>query len=297
VTWLTARTFFHRIRLVRPWLAAIWLLEHGVSISASRFHKLVGIAYSSAFNLLKKLTMVIESQMGTDFELVSSALFSAVICKRSRQTPREAHPRGEEAAIGKLPPELVPGAQQENSFRESSVVVPEYAQWQVLDLFGNERKVYENLSVQPIHSDLLCKPTGLLGGQISAALMMLELKGFAKYVFGTGYVRCMPQSAQQAERQVVQHSASSNAEHEQMDVRNFVCFVKQRFHGISRKYLQCYVSAHWCEVDSLRWAPGSLLLSCLNSTHIKSCEIRQYITPQRLKVPVILLGAEQAQRA
>src|SRR6185503_3530286 len=34
--WFTGRTFFHRMRRVRPWLAAIWFLEHGVVLSASQ---------------------------------------------------------------------------------------------------------------------------------------------------------------------------------------------------------------------------------------------------------------------
>jgi hypothetical protein len=40
---------------VRPWLAAIWLTEKGVSINAFKFHNLVGIGYSSAWRLLNKL--------------------------------------------------------------------------------------------------------------------------------------------------------------------------------------------------------------------------------------------------
>src|SRR5688572_2954786 len=58
--WLTAGTFFHRIRCARPWLAAIWLLERGLSISSFRFHTLLNISYSTALSIFKKLTAVID---------------------------------------------------------------------------------------------------------------------------------------------------------------------------------------------------------------------------------------------
>src|SRR5262245_17779019 len=62
-SWLTSGTFFQHVRIVRPWFAAIWLMERGVIISSSRFHRLVGIAYSTAWNIFKKLTTVIDMEM------------------------------------------------------------------------------------------------------------------------------------------------------------------------------------------------------------------------------------------
>src|SRR5215472_16255662 len=85
---LTAGTFFHGARQVRPWLAAIFLFEQGVPFNAFQFHKLVGIAYSSAFAILKKITVVVHSALQEeDAVLVPSALFLSVFTKRSRETP------------------------------------------------------------------------------------------------------------------------------------------------------------------------------------------------------------------
>src|SRR5579885_2883303 len=94
-TWLTAGTFFDHIRLPRPWLAAIWFMERGVTMSSCQFHKLTGVAYSTAWNIFKKVTTVIESEMVGDAQAVPSALFSPVICRRSRETPARSHPLAE----------------------------------------------------------------------------------------------------------------------------------------------------------------------------------------------------------
>src|SRR5579885_2811081 len=100
-TWLTAGTFFHHIRLPRPWLAAIWLMERGVNISSSQFHKLAGIAYSTAWHIFNKLATVIQSEMGDNACALPSSLFSPVICKRSRETPARSHPLAEEEHIAR----------------------------------------------------------------------------------------------------------------------------------------------------------------------------------------------------
>src|ERR1700678_1248555 len=74
-TWLTAGTFFEYIKRPRAWLGAIWLREHGIFMSASQFHKLFGIALSSALNIFKKLGMVIENDMDEDVLAISARVF------------------------------------------------------------------------------------------------------------------------------------------------------------------------------------------------------------------------------
>ena len=88
--WITAGTFFHRMRRARPWLAAIWLIERGQGLSAGLLHRLVDIAPSTAWLLLKKLHLVINSGMVHQSDRVCepSANFIAVICKRSTDSGR-----------------------------------------------------------------------------------------------------------------------------------------------------------------------------------------------------------------
>lgn len=98
---ITAGTFFDSIRKVRPWLAAIWFLEQGVSISTNRFHKLLGIAYSTAWMMHRKISFVLNSWMDTENQalVVDSQRFAPAICKRSRETPANQHPHAEKTAI------------------------------------------------------------------------------------------------------------------------------------------------------------------------------------------------------
>ena len=83
-TWLTAGTFFHRIKRPKAWLGAIWFMEHGLILSSSRFHKLASIAQSSALQIFKKIAMVIQSHMDEEALSIDSSCFCPVFCKRSR---------------------------------------------------------------------------------------------------------------------------------------------------------------------------------------------------------------------
>lgn len=47
----------------------------------------------------------------------------------------------------------------------------------VVELFGKEKQLYDLLSVEPMHFDVLCERTGMAAGELSATLTMLELAG------------------------------------------------------------------------------------------------------------------------
>lgn len=95
----TAGTFFHGIRSARPWLFTIWLIEHSIPINAFRLCRLVDISYSSAWHLVKKISLVVLEHVSSDAFPVSTALFSDVVWRRSRETPARSHPIAEQHAI------------------------------------------------------------------------------------------------------------------------------------------------------------------------------------------------------
>jgi DNA processing protein len=47
----------------------------------------------------------------------------------------------------------------------------------VVELFGREKEIYEMLSNEPTHFDVLCERAGMSAGEMSATLTMLELAG------------------------------------------------------------------------------------------------------------------------
>lgn len=59
----------------------------------------------------------------------------------------------------------------------------------VVELYGREKEVYEMLSNEPVHFDLLCERTGMSAGELSATLTMLELAGVVTRHPGDWYTR------------------------------------------------------------------------------------------------------------
>ncbi len=184
-TWFTAGTFFHRIRKAKPWLAAIWLIERGVGLSAGLLHRLADIATSTAWLILKKIHLVINSNMETESEAIlePSASFLAAICKRSSETPAQSHPVSEQKATEK---------------REGTKV---------------------------------CAPT----------------------------------------RHVLDLAAS-------------IKFIREHFHGSSRKYLQFFLAAYWCKIDREKWTEWSLLKACRGFRTVCLEEIHAFNSPLLLKL-------------
>ena len=183
--WITAGTFFHRMRRARPWLAAIWLIERGQGLSAGLLHRLVDIAPSTAWLLLKKLHLVINSALLNQPDRVceASANFLAVICKRSTETPAGSHPAAEQSAM-------------ETKAGNSMNATPRYLDW------------------------------------LAACIK----------------------------------------------------FIRQYFHGSSRKYLQFFLAAYWCKTDREKWPDWSLLKACRNFRAIGEEEIISFISPLLLNL-------------
>lgn len=93
---LTAGTFFHRVREIRAWFGAIWLMENGAIFSAYWFHKAFGIAYSTAWMIQKKLSKVLLQSAPDNASELHSSLFASIFGRRSRETPAREHPSSEQ---------------------------------------------------------------------------------------------------------------------------------------------------------------------------------------------------------
>src|SRR6185369_2464890 len=89
--WITAGTFFHKMKSPRAWLAAILLTEQGVTISGMALQKLGRTAYATAHAIHHKVWAVVKSMMEKDCIEVLSSQFVPVIRRRSRETPARQH--------------------------------------------------------------------------------------------------------------------------------------------------------------------------------------------------------------
>lgn len=67
-------------------------------------------------------------------------------------------------------------------------------------------------------------------------------------------------------------------------VSQFIGFVAQEFHGISKKCLQLYLASFWCTFDSIRWAPGALLRACLSHAPIGHEQVKNFVSPAKVLI-------------
>jgi len=295
--WLTAGTFFHRIRQLRPWFAAIFLFERGVSFNAFQFHNLVGIAYSTAFSILKKIAAAAHSAMQEDATVqLPSALFLDVFTKRSRETPARKRPLAEQEGIDQAMAGddtvkqgeafSAPGCNELPPHANNLTTVVLAQEAAVKEAIGPtiqdpmENAIYECLSLKPVPYDAICEKVCAPAGQVSAALTMLELSGLVNRLAGDQFVRSSTSATAAAGKQSLDGPQGKI-------VNELIKYIREKFGGISRKYLQYYISMHWCQINRKHWRRGSLLDLCLTTRSVSRTEIKEYVTPPLVQIAMI----------
>jgi hypothetical protein len=140
-----------------------------------------------------------------------------------------------------------------------------------------ERAIYECLSLSPTAYDAMCAKLGLSAGELSAALTFMELSGLVKRLPGEQYVRSAPFSTGR--------SGTASIEGPQRKlVDGIVDYIRNTFGGISRKYLQNYISMHWCQDNGQKQGKNSLLNLCLRFRSVGHKEIRDYVSPRLVQI-------------
>lgn len=302
IRWFTSGTFFDGIRRVRAWLAAIWMKENGAPLTSAKLHRLVGIAYSSAWHILKKIDTVLQEAMQEGHD-VASTFFSITYCKRSRETPAREHPLAEQEEVEKLMlganeivSDGIDGLTLDSKNTAAGLIFTDnmadrlhaadsFTPGDVCELDLPEKTVYELLSAKPVPFAVLCRAAGMSADQLLTALTMLQLAGLVTSLPGQQYVRS-PGEQHRAQRNMI-HQAAVGSQHSaeiKTIIDDFVEFIRVDYHGISRKYVQNYLGAYWCYKDRTRWPVGGLLKACLKFRRIRSKEILAYVSPAIVKL-------------
>jgi len=253
-------------------------------------HKLVGVAYATAFSILKKITVAAQNAMQEHSTVqVSSSLFVAVFTRRSRETPRRQRPVTEEGTIDgvgdqaasqrepfvPLCGDLSPDPDNLDAVELDQAEVRKIAEPTIEDQV--ERAIFECLSHKPVTYDALCEKLSFTAGELSAALTLLELSGLAKRLPGEQYLRSAPAAA------VTTGDDSFEGPHRKL-VDRIVDYIRNNFGGISRKYLQNYLWMHWCQAKEKKRKENSLLNLCLNFRSVSHNEILDYVSPRSVQV-------------
>lgn len=171
---LTAGTFFHGIANARPWWAAIWLLGRGADLNPHQLHLMVGVAYSTASILMKKIWFAIHQVMmeSPGIQQENSASFMEIFRRRSLESPSRQAPRGEEEA-----------AQAADPNPNSSPCDVAF------NLDEPQRRLLRLLSDVAQGSERLSDQAGLSIGDTAANLTILELEGLASRISADGFAR------------------------------------------------------------------------------------------------------------
>ncbi len=299
----TAGTFFHGMRKPRAWLARVWFLERGVCVSSFKFSKLLQISSSAALNIFRRLTHVIFKAFNEDVVCVPSSQFMDVMCKRSRETPAQKHPRAEEEILldkqrkGGRTGAARAGAATGNRMNRSSQCMcltlekPPIASTGIMQTdvsnlaFGKvELEILSHLSDDPIEADDLCKAVSIDGGLVFSTLTLLELYGLIVRLPGDRYVKRVTEQKLQESEQVQADGGILLSHAEAEFVTEFGEFIRFFFHGISRKHLQHYLAAYWCFSDRSRWQCESIIPLCDKHGPVSYNDVLEYVTPMVAKV-------------
>ncbi|MDX2106565.1 MAG: hypothetical protein SFY67_09200 [Candidatus Melainabacteria bacterium] len=261
---LTAGTIFNGVRKIGPYLKMIWLLERGLAFNCFQIHKHLGIAYSTCLAIFKKLSTVIKDLMENREKKIGSALFMPIFMKRSRLTPLNEHPQAEQKmAYLKVT--------VKDEFNKSS----EDVELKLGSLSDFDRKVYELIRVGKIDLDNILQKLEATVHDVMLPLFELEDAGLIERL-PANYFALKDNSNshlhQNLDAQPYSHKLKKH-------VSKCLLFLREKFRGISRKYLQNYLAVFWCWTDRKTWGPNSLLRACLRSPEISYHQILTYETP------------------
>ncbi|MGH9549788.1 MAG: hypothetical protein ACRD3W_10455 [Terriglobales bacterium] len=301
-------------RRLDAWLAALNLVASGKPYSVNKFAKKLKVAYDTAWHIFNKIATAIESKMDHFSESVSSALFSLVFVKRSRETPAREHPireQDEAEAKAKAEAEVEAKAKEEeeeedqqqqpqsehgeegeqgkqeiqkrviNSVSENNADGIEATEASALS--KHEQAVYDLLSDEPIQFNDLCRLTQMNSSEVSACLTTLEIANLVTQSAGDRYVRAQSLQPKRPAPELLDASVSEAAI---LLTYSFLQDIREHFHGISRKYLQKHLALFWSRCEPFRWTKGRLLKTCLDRGIVSHADILNYVSERLVKIGI-----------
>lgn len=274
-TWLTAGTVFEKIRAARPYLACIWFLSHGVSVTSETFHLLVGVAQSTAWDIGRKVSMVLEDRLMNMESVVPAVEFFPAVRKRSIDTPARQSPKMD----------LIETDTDSDSDSDKSPSLDDDRALFTIDsnIGVFEASVLSRLSQVPAHVDEIAQACDLPVHKVLSAMTLLELEGLVQRLPGERYVSTVSKSrpANFIERTPEVVSL----------IGTFIEFFDDVYIGISGRYLQSYVARAWVLALNRLWPLKRLISLISSSGPLKMAQILE--TAPRTEIGLFLLSPYQ----
>ncbi len=273
--WIFTGTFFEKMRLAKLWNATIWLFERRVQFNAWQLANLCQVAYSSALVISRKIAKVIHLLQSENAELVPSAVFTTLFCKRSRETPANMHPKFEQIKI-------------DDDFFADQMEVPDEEAIDCDDerksLLSNlptaEKQVFTLLSEERIHFDDIANQLLWEGGLVSATLTFLELNNLIVRHPGDYYTKIA--EPKKVSRDMAARQRRINDCLNLSIVDQFFEYAISNYHGFSRKYLQFYLAKFKAIFQDGFMAPGKIFRECLRHDSFSYIQMLDYVSPDEV---------------
>ena len=275
-----ARTCFRYVKQLKAWLGAIYLKERRVLITSYRLTRLCNIAFATAHNIVTTLAYHLQKELelkpSTDVYSAPLNSFIKILFRRSLISASYKHP-SEPPDESNRNNSQTQTEHESQRFSGSSESARDCAAGNIdIDLTETDMVVFDAIQQMPISQDSLCIATEMNAAQVSAALVMLEVSGLIEALPGNLFIRCKQRET----------PSSSGAPKDSLTAIGFRAFltIREIYGGVSRKYLQLYLAAFWCHLDSVRWHQDSLLKILLRGKSIQFQEVLSYVSPLTVSI-------------
>lgn len=299
VTYLTAGTIFHGMKNPRAWLILIKLLGARMNISASRFHKFVGVSASASLIMYKKVGAVIEAAYADEKTEISTAAFSKIFSKRSRETPSQKHPRTEQNLVDRHVAresrkirlaelrDAIEDAESDADWNDGAQPLIDIEHLKQVHLKAEDSlsesayAVYDLIADEPIAFDQILSQLNIEVGLLSAKLSMLEIGGFVLRQPGDYYIRRQPGHLVENEGE----KRKQQIQEESLEI--IAASIASIHHGVSRKDFQKFFSLFLVFIDEERWNEEKLFAACAKHEVLSISKLAKEKTAPSIKVPAV----------
>lgn len=265
--WFTARTPFKRAERLKAWLGAIYLMGNGAIVTSNKLADLGGTAISTALNIVRTIGLVLENERQKEIASLSiqvpSKEFDSLFCRRSLLTLPKVHPSAE---VNDPNSNVEPDTNPKQTGEEAGTLE---------QLSKSELEILELMSNEPITADQLCQRTTQTASAVASALVILEIEGLIESQPGGRFIRRSDNKKNTDKKS----GRQTNMTAAMPLVGRAIDSTRSIRGGISRKYLQVYLAAIWCQLDRKRWNEEKLLLTFLQAPEITYQDILNYESP------------------
>lgn len=300
---ITAGTFFNGVTYIWIWRANVWLNDENILVSQNCLAQIFGISPNTSRKMQQSILVAMNDLGLSAVDQISSSHFLSLFSKRSLATDKWEHPQTEEDEYSQVKAdkfETEPQTKETHATEEAESAADHCLMpgAETSDLSEREVEIIEALKSGPKSIGEICQALGSFeSAEVMTVLTLMELTGYIKQSVGNLYslVELVKNTTGSAISLELRHAglgvcAQANCHvcmpgnklmSTEDDFVSFFAFIKGIFHGISRKYLQLYLTFQYFRdplicVESSR---ESLLSICLRHGYVGSKYLREYVSP------------------